>query len=52
VFCCAVGRAPFLVANAEKVNDVGAFLLTDYPAVTLRPGSTSSINRAWNYGPA
>jgi uncharacterized membrane protein len=38
VFCIA--------ANAEEAkNDVkGIFLLTDYPAVTLRPGSTSSIN--------
>ena len=38
VFCIA--------AKAEEAkNDVkGIFLLTDYPAVTLRPGSTSSIN--------
>src|SRR5439155_14329671 len=29
----------------EPKNDVkGLFLLTDYPAVTLRPGTTSSIN--------
>src|SRR5438874_7918462 len=29
----------------EAKNDVkGLFLLTDYPAMTLRPGSTSSIN--------
>src|SRR5205809_4579634 len=29
----------------EAKNDVkGLFLLTDYPAVTLRPGTTSSIN--------
>ena len=33
-------------AHAEEAkNDVkGLFLLTDYPAVTLRPGTTSSIN--------
>jgi len=36
----------------EAKNDVkGLFLLTDYPAVTLRPGTTSSINlKLQNYG--
>jgi uncharacterized membrane protein len=36
----------------EAKNDVkGLFLLTDYPAMTLRPGSTSSISlRLQNYG--
>src|SRR5712664_3736389 len=35
----------------ERKNDVkGLFLLTDYPAVTLRPGTTSSVNlRLQNY---
>src|SRR5436853_2727505 len=35
----------------EAKNDVkGLFLLADYPAVTLRPGSTSSVNlRLQNY---
>jgi uncharacterized membrane protein len=35
----------------EAKNDVkGIFLLTDYPAVTVRPGATSSINlRLQNY---
>jgi uncharacterized membrane protein len=45
LFCAA--------ANAEEAkNDVkGLFLLTDYPAVTLRPGTTSSINlKLQNYG--
>jgi uncharacterized membrane protein len=45
VFCSA--------ANAEEAkNDVkGLFLLTDYPAVTLRPGTNSSINlKLQNYG--
>jgi uncharacterized membrane protein len=41
-------------ANAEeaKSGDVkGLFLLTDYPAVTLRPGTTSTINlKLQNYG--
>jgi uncharacterized membrane protein len=40
-------------ARAEEAkNEVkGYFLMTDYPAVTLRPGSTSTINlRLQNYG--
>ena len=40
-------------ANAEEAkSDVkGLFLLTDYPAVTLRPGTTSTINlKLQNYG--
>jgi len=38
-------------AGAEEKNDVkGLFLLTDYPAVTLRPGANSTINlRLQNY---
>src|SRR3954447_13421162 len=54
--CSAVLSAVALfciAANAEEAkNDVkGLFLLTDYPAVTLRPGTTSSINlRLQNYG--
>ena len=42
-----------LAARAEEAkNEVkGLFLLTDYPAVTLRPGATSTINlRLQNYG--
>ncbi len=42
-----------VAAHAEEAkNEVkGLFLLTDYPAVTLRPGTTSSINlRLQNYG--
>src|SRR5712692_810551 len=42
-----------IAAYAEEAkNDVkGLFLLSDYPAVTLRPGATSSINlRLQNYG--
>ena len=31
-------------AEEPKNNVKGLFLLTDYPAVTLRPGTTSSIN--------
>jgi uncharacterized membrane protein len=46
VLCCAVSGAE------EAKNDVkGLFLLTDYPAVTIRPGSSSSINlKLQNYG--
>src|SRR5262249_25846942 len=38
VFCIAA------VAEEAKSDVKGLFLLTDYPAVTLRPGTTSSIN--------
>src|SRR4051794_25092172 len=42
-----------MAAHGEEAkNDVkGLFLLSDYPAVTLRPGTTSTINlRVQNYG--
>src|SRR5262249_53900705 len=44
--CCVGAR------GEEAKNDVkGLFLLSDFPAVTLRPGSTSSINlKLQNYG--
>ena len=38
VFCTAA------IAEEAKSDVKGLFLLTDYPAVTLRPGTTSSIN--------
>jgi uncharacterized membrane protein len=41
-----------IAAHAEEAkNDVkGLFLLSDYPAVTLRPGTTSTVNlRVQNY---
>ena len=45
VFCAAAG------AEEAKSDVKGLFLLTDYPAVTLRPGTTSSINlKLQNYG--
>jgi uncharacterized repeat protein (TIGR01451 family) len=45
VFCAAA------VAQEAKNDVKGLFLLTDYPAVTLRPGATSSINlKLQNYG--
>jgi uncharacterized membrane protein len=44
VFCVAA------TAEEAKSDVKGLFLLTDYPAVTLRPGATSSINlRLQNY---
>ncbi len=44
--CCVAAMAE------EAKSDVkGLFLLTDYPAVTLRPGTNSSINlKLQNYG--
>jgi uncharacterized membrane protein len=44
--CCIAAKAE------EAKNDVkGLFLLADYPAVTLRPGTNSSINlKLQNYG--
>src|SRR5215510_8852367 len=55
LFCAAVSAlSVFCVATRaeEAKNEVkGYFLMTDYPAVTLRPGSTSTINlRLQNYG--
>jgi uncharacterized membrane protein len=49
----SIAAAVCVAASAEEAkSDVkGLFLLTDYPAVTLRPGSTSSINlKLQNYG--
>src|SRR4029077_11506071 len=44
-FCIAAG------AEEAKTDMKGLFLLTDYPAMTVRPGTTSSINlKLQNYG--
>src|SRR5262245_44363650 len=44
--CCIAAKA-----EEAKPDIKGFFLLTDYPAVTLRPGSTSSVNlKLQNYG--
>src|SRR5947209_6870566 len=44
-FCTAA------MAEEAKSDVKGIFLLTDYPAVTLRPGTTSAINlKLQNYG--
>src|SRR5215468_9492405 len=52
--CSAVLLAGFCTAAMaeEAKSDVkGVFLLTDYPAITLRPGTTSSVNlKLQNYG--
>src|SRR5438552_13089637 len=50
VFCALAVLSPGWAEEAK--NDVkGLFLLTDYPAVTLRPGTNSTINlRLQNYG--
>src|SRR5436309_5208524 len=54
VFSAVLLCAAFYTAAIaeEPKNDVkGLFLLTDYPAVTLRPGTNSSINlKLQNYG--
>src|SRR5215212_3803158 len=43
---------PFSARAQEKPGDVkGLYLLTDYPAVTVRPGTTSTVSlRLQNYG--
>src|SRR5882757_5995271 len=48
-FLALAGLSPGMAE--EKKDDVkGLFLLTDYPAVTLRPGTNSTINlRLQNY---
>jgi uncharacterized membrane protein len=49
---CVLALASPPAAAQEGPKDVkGMFLLSDYPAVTLRPGATSSISmRLQNYG--
>src|SRR5580700_4319940 len=38
-------------AEANKENIKGIFLLTDYPAVSIRPGTSSTVSlRLQNYG--
>src|SRR5437764_13632944 len=49
VFCALALLTPS--GAEERKNDVkGLFLLTDYPAITLRPGTNSTVNlRLQNY---
>ena len=55
-FIAAVAAFAAVLAPAVKADDApkdvkGLYLMSDYPAVTLRPGATSSINlRLQNYG--
>jgi uncharacterized membrane protein len=49
-----LGLAAPLAAAADNPPDIkGLYLLTDYPAVTVRPGTTSTVDlRLHNYGMA
>lgn len=51
-FALAVGLIASNVHAAETPHDIkGLYLMTDYPAVTVRPGTTSNIPlRLQNYG--
>jgi hypothetical protein len=51
-FAFAVGLIVQVAHAAETPRDIkGLFLMTDYPAVTVRPGTTSNIPlRLQNYG--
>ena len=49
---CMLGLLPAAPANAQETPPPvkGMFLLTDYPALTVRPGSTTTVNlRLRNY---
>jgi uncharacterized membrane protein len=48
---CAVLLAPVAKAEDAPKDVKGLYLMSDYPAVTLRPGTTSTVNmRLQNYG--
>jgi len=53
LFCVVLSALAFLSpawSEEAKMDVKGLFLLTDYPAVTLRPGTNSTINmRVQNY---
>src|SRR5271167_747454 len=57
-FIAALAAFAVIVAPAARSDDApkdvkGLFLMSDYPAVTLRPGATSSVNlRLQNYSMA
>jgi len=49
-FLALAGAGPTAAQETKKDDVKGLFLLTDYPAVTLRPGTNSTINlRLQNY---
>ena len=52
LIAAAVALLPFPSLAQDPPRDVkGLYLLTDYPAVTVRPGATSSVSlRLQNYG--
>jgi uncharacterized membrane protein len=50
VVLCALAASSPSSAQDQKTTVKGLFLLTDYPAITLRPGTNSTINlRLQNY---
>lgn len=50
-FCLALAAPAFAADSAAKPDVKGLYLLTDYPAVSVQPGTTSTINlRLRNYG--
>src|SRR5438876_11291717 len=50
IILCAFAFSSQGRAEEQKPNVKGLFLLTDYPAITLRPGTNSTINlRLQNY---
>ena len=51
LFLVLLAAVPVVPAGAQENPPIkGMFLLTDYPAVTVRPGTTSTINlRLQNY---
>jgi uncharacterized membrane protein len=57
-FIAVLAAFAAILAPAVKADDIpkdvkGLYLMSDYPAVTLRPGATSSVNlRLQNYGVA
>ena len=47
---CAVPLAPAAKADDAPKDVKGLYLMSDYPAVTLRPGETSTVDlRLQNY---
>src|SRR5438876_2641438 len=50
IILCAFAFSSQGRAEEQKPNVKGLFLLTDYPAITLRPGTNSTVNlRLQNY---
>jgi uncharacterized membrane protein len=48
---CLAALAPAALAQDKPADVKGLFLMTDYPAVTVQPGTTSNVSlRLQNYG--